>query len=244
MKHKIMVLGTFHMAGSIDLHGEKQEGVFSEKSQKELAELRALLAGFQPTQIAVECEKTENAWLNDQYKAYLDGKFDLTENEIHQIAFPLAKQLNLSEVHAVDWMEQGVGLRGCGDVCEYLERKEPELFAELSVWEEKSLQGKEDASILERIRILNSPEMETATKAYYVNYARIGVEDDYYGLGWLMWWYQRNLIQFANLSQLVSKEREERVLFLVGNAHKGIISNFLRESQLFEVVDTLDYLGS
>lgn len=68
------------------------------------------------------------------------------------------------------------------------------------------------------------------------------MEDDYYGLGWLMWWYQRNLIQFANLSELAQNGQEERILFLVGSAHNGILSDFLRDSQIFEVADTMAYL--
>lgn len=238
MKHKILVLGTFHMAGSCDLHGEKREGIFSPESQSELAQLRTRLAGFAPTKIAVEWEKTEQPALDRAYQEYLDGTFPMNENEIFQIAFPLARTLDHDRLYAVDWMDRGVGLRGCGDVWEYAQQKEPALAAQLQQWEAA---GTEPA-ILDTFRTLNGPRWEADTKAYYVNYARIGVEDDYYGLGWLMWWYQRNLIQFANLSKLAESGREERILFLVGSAHRGILTEFLGDSQLFEVIDPMHYL--
>lgn len=96
--------------------------------------------------------------------------------------------------------------------------------------------------LLEAYQRINSTGYEERTKAYYTNYARIGVDNDYYGLGWLNWWYQRNLIIFANLSELVTKDSDERILLLIGAAHKGILSQMLKDSKMFEVVDTLEYL--
>lgn len=241
MKHQIMILGTVHLEGSCDLHGEKQEGVLEEKFQHELEELRSQLAGFAPTKIAVEWEKVFQAQLDDQYQAYLRGEFILTENEVHQIAFPLAKQQKLHEIHCVDWMERGVGLRGYGDIYEYMEEREPALYDRLHKLEAMTQSGEGD-TLLERFRSMNSRKIMEAGNAYYINHALIGVEENYYGIGWLVWWYQRNLILFANLSKLVDPERQERILLLIGNSHRGILSGFLEQSGLFEVVDPLDYL--
>lgn len=101
----------------------------------------------------------------------------------------------------------------------------------------------DDITITDAYRSINSEEYDKNSKALYVNYARVGVKDDYYGMGWLIWWYQRNLIIFANLTELASKgEEEERILLLIGAAHKGILTELLSDSALFEVVNTLEYL--
>jgi len=71
--------------------------------------------------------------------------------------------------------------------------------------------------------------------------ARIGINDGYKGMGWLIWWYQRNLIILAHLSQMI-EDSNDRIFLLIGAGHVGILTNFLNESGLFEVVDPLDYL--
>lgn len=164
MKHKILVLGTFHMAGADDFHGEKRDGIFSEQTQHEIVQLRSRLAAFHPTKIAVEWEKSAQPSLDRTYGAYLNGRFDLTENEIFQIAFPLAKELGQQRLYAVDWMERGVGIRGYGDIYEYTEQNQPALFTQLQQWEMTT----EGGGILDTLRKLNGPEAEAATKAYYV----------------------------------------------------------------------------
>ena len=65
------------------------------------------------------------------------------------------------------------------------------------------------------------------TLAYYMNYARVGTED-YYGNGWLIWWYQRNLNIFTNTAALADSEDEERILLIIGAAHKGILEQFFQ----------------
>lgn len=240
--NKIMILGTFHMQGSCDVHGEAVEDIFSEKRQKEIEQLLDKIKHYQPTKIAVEIERKKDDLLNQQYVEYLNQRKQLTGNEVHQIAFRLAKQLEHEKIYAVDWMEQGVSIRGCGECITYLTEKEPELYEEISKYEYEPVKLEQNITILDVYQKINSPEYEEMTKAYYTNYARIGVEDDYYGLGWLNWWYQRNLIIFANLSELVTQDSDERILLLIGAAHKGILSQMLRDSKVFEVVNTLEYL--
>ncbi|MFA1737797.1 DUF5694 domain-containing protein [Lysinibacillus fusiformis] len=75
----------------------------------------------------------------------------------------------------------------------------------------------------------------------YVNIARIGGLNKYVGMNWLSWWYKRNLIMFANLARLIDTE-EDRILFIVGASHTSIVTKFLVESEICEVVPPLSYL--
>ena len=230
------------MEGSYDVHGEKQEGISTERRQKEIQELLDRIKKFNPTVIAVEVEKRVNELLQGKYNAYLESDVLEWENEVYQIAFRLAKQLGHKEVVGVDWMEEGVSQRGCGDVLTYLEEKESELCEELKQYVGALVKLDEKTTILDAYRKMNSKEELEKILAYYVNYARIGIKEGYYGLGWLLWWYQRNLIIFANLSELVKTDSEERILLLIGAAHRGVLTEMLADSKLFEVVDVLEYL--
>ena len=219
---------------------EKLQEIFflSEDKKKLLDKIKQ----YQPTKIAVEVVRKKDELLNQQYVEYLNNRKQLTENEVQQIAFRLAKQLEHQRVYAVDWMEQGVSTRGCGECITYLTEKEPDLYEEIAKYECEVIKLEQNTTILDVYQKINSIEYEEMTKAYYTNYARIGVRDDYFGLGWLNWWYQRNLIIFANLSELVTRDSDERILLLIGAAHKGILSQILADSKVFEVVDTLEYL--
>ena len=241
--NKIMVLGTFHMEGSCDVHGEKLEGISTKRRQREIQELVDRIKKFNPTVVAVEVEKRVNELLQEKYNMYLESDVLERENEVWQIGFRLAKQLGHKSVVGVDWMEEGVSQRGCGEVLTYLEEKEPELYEELKQYAGAIVKLDEQTTILDAYRKMNSKEEVEKSLAYYVNYARIGINEGYYGQGWLLWWYQRNLSIFANISELVKRDSDERVLLLIGAAHKGVLMEMLQDSKLFDVVDVLEYLG-
>lgn len=231
------------MEGSCDIHGQAQEGISSERRQAEMQNLIDKLKEFRPTKIALEVERKNQGRINQRYQEYVEGNLQLTENEVHQIGFRLAKQLGHEKVYCVDWMEQGASTKGCGEVCDYLEENESELLTEISSYENEPVMLDERTTIIEAYKKMNSTQFEENTKAYYVNYARIGIEDDYYGMGWLTWWYQRNLIIFANLASIVEQNSNERILLLIGAAHKGILAQMLSDSKLFEMADPLEYLA-
>ena len=66
--------------------------------------------------------------------------------------------------------------------------KQPELAKEIDALEEPGV-DLERESLCNTFLQLNSKESVKNTLAYYMNYARVGTED-YYGNGWLIWWYQ------------------------------------------------------
>ena len=134
-------------------------------------------------------------------------------------------------------MEQGASTKGCGEVCDYLEQKEQNLYKEILQYENVPVMLDEDTTVLDAYIKMNSEIYTQNMKAYYVNYARIGVEEAYYGMGWLTWWYQRNLIIFANLSEMVKECSDERILLLIGSAHKGLLEELLEDSRQFKIVD-------
>lgn len=235
---QIMILGTFHMEAKNDRVNFQGTDNINEY-ESDIIEVVNTLADFNPTRIAVEYSKSQQGTLDEAYSKYL-AYGSQSPNEIDQLAFRLAKKLGHKKVNAVDWMEMGAVEHGFGEVYEYLHAKQPELAREIDALEDLGI-DLEKESLCDTFLRLNSKESVKNTLAYYMNYARVGAED-YYGNGWLIWWYQRNLNIFTNTAALADSENEERILLIIGAAHKGILEQFFQNSMAFEVVDSLSYL--
>jgi len=237
-KPKIMMLGTFHMVSVKNLFNFKVDDLVSDKRQEEIIDLVDKIKRFNPTKVVVEYEHKNEDELNEKYNNYINGAAPLEMWEVQQIAFRLAKSLKLQRIHAIDWMERGAGTCSIGEVYEYIKKEQPQF---LTLFDDADISFEGDTTISDIHRFFNEKEYIRRTHESYVNMARIGIKDGYKGMGWLIWWYQRNLIIFAHLSQLI-EHPNERIFLLIGSGHIGILSNFLKESELFEVVDAMDYL--
>ncbi|WOV87522.1 DUF5694 domain-containing protein [Sporosarcina oncorhynchi] len=240
-KPKLMIMGSFHMGPTGDLVQTEADDMLAPHRQHEIIDVVNHLKAFQPTKIAVEAEKTSSDIVNDQYRKYLVGDYQLIANEIDQIGYRLARDMNHEEIHAVDWMEKGAAKRDIGEVTEWAKANQPALYEELFGWYDEVDLSTKGRTVLEIILYYNQTEMVEKMHRVYVNTARIKEGNDYVGMDWLLWWYQRNLILFANLSDL-AKFEEDRILFIVGASHVEIVANFARESGLFELVDVREYL--
>ena len=236
--NQIMILGTFHMKAKNDRVNFQGTDNISEY-EEEIIDVVNALAVFKPTKIAVEHSKSKQHTLDSAYSKYLTYGSQ-SPDEIDQLAFRLAKKLGHKKVNAVDWMEMGAVEHGFGEVYEYLHTKQPSLAKEIDALEGPAV-DLEKESLCETFLRLNSSESVKNTLAYYMNYARVGNED-YYGNGWLIWWHQRNLNIFTNIAALAEGESEERILLIIGAAHKGILEQFCQNSLSFDVVNVSSYL--
>src|SRR5207237_7669119 len=96
------VLGTDHMANPRhDVFNVQADDVLSANRQREIAEFLAVLKKFRPTKIAIESDYGTDT-RPKQYADYIAGKHELTRNEIEQVGFRLAKELDHKTIYAVD----------------------------------------------------------------------------------------------------------------------------------------------
>jgi hypothetical protein len=241
-KPRILLLGTFHMGPTTDLFSAKMDNLLSSKRQEEIRDVVQRLKAFRPTKLAVEAQKKHGDAMNSKYRQYVSGDYELKVNEIDQIGFRIAAGLEHPQIYCIDWMEGG-GKRGAGDVYEWAQQQKPELFEFVYGWlsREYEDQNQEYKTILEMYRDCNKPSNIKQHHTMYINSARIGEGEDFVGVDWLVWWYQRNLIMFSNLAQLATSS-EDRILLIVGGAHVQILSQFLNESGLVELESIHDYL--
>ncbi|WP_227397009.1 DUF5694 domain-containing protein [Jeotgalibacillus aurantiacus] len=229
-KAKVLILGSFHMS--------EFEGLNSDIRQREIEELVSKLEKFKPTKIAVEMVPEGSKKCNEKYKNYKLGTYELQMNEIYQVGFRLGLQLGHEQIYPIDWM--GKSDMDYGEVESWAKDNQPELLSEIYQGFEypELLEGK---SIIDFYKELNAPTLLNKLHKIYVNIARIGDVNHYVGMNWLSWWYKRNLIMFGNLTRLIDSN-EERILFIVGNSHSAIVTKFIEESEVCEVVQPLSYL--
>jgi len=104
------------------------------------------------------------------------------------------------------------------------------------------LHGRMNRTFSEILTALNDPAFNLHDHQIYIRYfARIGTRTDYVGIGWMRWWYQRNLIMYANIANL-AEGPEDRILAMHGCSHHHLILQFLRESGLVDTASPLEYL--
>lgn len=233
------------MGPTSDVFKTEMDSLYSGKRQEEICNVVDYLIKFNPTKVAVEVEKKHESQLNEQYQAYLSGDYKLEMNEVYQLGFRIAGELQHESIYCIDWMEKGVAQKDAGDVYEWTKLNKPELFKSIYGWLEsyhEAINNKDDyKSILEMYRGINDEEDIKQHHIMNINLARIKTSDEYIGMDWLLWWYQRNLIMFSHLADL-TVSNEDRILLIVGAGHVEILSNFLEESGLFEIEQAKEYL--
>lgn len=240
-KPKIMILGTFHMRYTPDIFRVDLDDLLSAKRQNEIMEVVRQIERFAPTKVAFEVVKSEDALLNKEYQEYLEGKLELRVDEVHQLGFRLAANLNHNKVYAVDWMET-VGNRGLGQVFEWAKEYQSDLYESINEkYRDNHQTEMEEKSVNELILTYNHAQFVSKEHEMYMAVARIGTNEDYIGIDWVRWWYQRNLIIYKNLADMIESS-SDRILLIIGGAHIHLISQFLQESGLFDVVKATEYL--
>ncbi|MEH7456492.1 DUF5694 domain-containing protein [Bacillus sp. JJ1127] len=230
-KPKVLVLGSEHMS--------ENEEFLSDRRQVEIEELVSLLQKFNPTKIAVEAITDHQDKLNDSFKQYKLNTNKLALNEIDQIGFRMAANLQHEQIYAIDWMG-GNDVTDVWDVHGWAKKNQPQLFEEIFGWVPE-LELTDDKSVLDYYKELNDPVLLNKLHKLYVNMARIGDFGHYVGMEWLTWWYKRNLIMYSNIVRLIDSP-EERILFIVGASHCSIVSKFLEEGENCVVVSPQKYL--
>jgi hypothetical protein len=217
---EVLVLGTYHMANpGRDIFNTQADDVLAPKRQAEIAQLLEVLKKFQPTKIAVEADP----WgpRKGQYADYLAGKYTLTRNEIDQIGYRLAKELDHKTVNLVD----ADGEFPYPRLVNYAKAsgRSQELDAMMAgIGERVKAQSAYLAShtILEALLYLNADDYVAEDVGFYYRQARFGEPGDWAGADLLSEWFKRNIRIYSNVMRLVDSPNE-RVLVIYGSGHLG-----------------------
>lgn len=241
-KPVVMIVGSYHMANpGRDMNNVTADDVRHAKRQKEIADFVEILKKFKPTKIAVE-QPIENHVLNERYNNYLNGKYDLTANEVDQIGFRTAKEMNLKEVTTID--EKGDF--NFDKVVASAKANNEMPFAEAMMSSGKAEVAKlngmmKTATVTEIFTYLNDAKTVDRWHSTYLKIARVGAGKDFAGAELTGDWYARNLKIYANLTRLAAAPNE-RILVIYGAGHLKTLQDFVEQSGEFELERLSKYL--
>lgn len=244
---KIMILGTYHMDNpGLDSVNLNADDVLSPRRQAEINELLDRLARFQPTRIMIEAQY-RSVSVPNLYKKYLAGEHKLGKNEIEQIAFQLAKRLNLETLYPVDFP---MSMNGLSDREIEYPKPKPEAPGESKSVQQNRIEPpltEEDkllrrSTVTEYLRYLNGEKRINENHAQYIHSLLPTDDPAIYARADLVTnWYKRNLRIFTNVAR-ITEFGKDRVLLIIGAGHLKILRGFANDSPDFCLVDVQTYL--
>lgn len=226
----VLVLATYHLDNpGADVMNVKSDDVLTEKRQKEIYEFINILKRFRPTKIAVEMS-LGSAKLDEQYSLYLRGEYQLTRNEIDQMGFRLAKELNHRKMYGVD----AAGEFDIGRVFAYAGANNQQDIVDKGLEAGKSQVAEENkliqtATIREIYRAINDQQKINDSHQTYMMMSRIGKNKEYPGADLLSDWYKRNLRIFSNIER-ITETKDDRILVIIGGNHVKLLQQFIEDS--------------
>ncbi len=229
-KPTVLVLATYHMDNpGLDVMNVQSDNVLTEKRQKEIREFVNLLKRFKPTKIAVEVPSS-SAKLDEQYGRYIRGDYQLTRNEVDQIGFRLAKDLNHQKIYGVD--AQGAfdigrvfAFAGANNQQEIVDRAF-EIGKRQVAETNKLIQT---ATVTKIYKVLNEQQRINEGHQAYIVMPRIGKDKEYPGVDLLADWYKRNLKIFSNITR-ITESKDDRILVIIGGGHVKLLQQFIEDS--------------
>ena len=260
MKHQtkptLMILGSGHLANwGADRINYRMDDVLAPKRQVELQALTDQLAQFKPTKIAVEVDERWDAKLQEEYNGYLKDSFQLEPHEIHQIGFPLAKDMGHPKLYCVDHFRDDPIVRedldhhltDWGTFAEANDQEHllgPPPTGKMTQDEDGRIwiEPEKYEPIIDMYIRINQDEKIRKNIRDYLRIARIGLQDQYPGANWVAHhWYPRNLKTFVNLTRITESE-DERILLIIGAGHLGFLKQIAEDSEFYHIESPLQYL--
>ncbi len=233
---QLTILGTFHFAGTSDYSSVEFESLESEQRQAEIMEILEKLEGFQPTKVLVEYPSTRAARLDSIYQAYLAGTHELTINEIEQLGFRLAERMEHPSIYAIDYPLD----LPFGELITYAEQHDKERFeaflASIEAQDELESDYLAENSLLDYLIFRNTDEEDIRNKDQYLNGTAKFVNDTtYIGAEFAAKWWERNIMIMSNIDLIL--EEDDRLLLIVGAAHRAILRDFFEDRRDVEYVE-------
>jgi len=248
---EVMVIGSYHFGNpGLDLNNVKADDVLKPQRQKELEALARALAEFRPTKIAVERIAQAPALIDHRYAELKPEDLITNRDERYQIAYRLARQLNMATVYAIDEQPDETGAAEpdyfpFDKVVDWAKAngKEAELNALLD-------QGKAEASQLEKWQAegsiahvllnLNRPAHTDRDQSWYYRVLEYGDTDRQPGAELNAYWYMRNAKIFGKLMTVAKPG--DRILVVYGSGHNYWLRHFAATTPGYRNIDPTPYL--
>ncbi|MCC3156573.1 DUF5694 domain-containing protein [Hymenobacter sp. 15J16-1T3B] len=256
---ELLLIGTFHFHNpGADLVKTKSFDVLAPAAQAELQTMTDRIKAFGPQKIFVEWEQTNQAELDELYRAYLGGKYEdyvktkypaqrhnfLLKNEIIQLAFRAGQKAGLTRIHAFDYtrtsfpydsVQKAIKAAGQQALQQRIDAKLQAVTAEQNeLFATKTL--------TQVLLHFNTPQSMADNKNFYLElFNPAGSVDNFAGAYLVSEWYRRNLYMYSIIQKTVAPT-DTRVLALVGAGHAAMMREFVQSDPRFRLRELQDVL--
>jgi hypothetical protein len=243
-KTKVLLLGTFHFDNpGLDVAKFENANVLTDKRQKEIAEVVKHLKAFKPDQIFIESSPSSQSYYDSILKAYKAGNYKLTANEIDQLGLRLAKELNLSFLHAVDYREASFPFDSLVKIMTAANQ-----FGLLGLMKTTidSIENNHNnqlrtSTIREMLVSTNTLADNNFSVGMYFTFLKAGGKDNHVGSYLASEWWRRNMIIYENILKRLNGN-EKSILVIFGSSHTALLREFMKYNSQFELVDVASVL--
>ena len=163
---RVMLLGTFHFDNpGLDAVKYTPIDVMQPEQQAYVVALSERLARFAPTKVLLEYTDDVDEKINQRYRDYLAGKFELRKNEVYQVGFRVAKIMGHKRVYGFDAAAPAQDIK----LWDYLSQEPAAESALNTLIETESRRLQElhrTKSLQEILTLSNSPRKTSATRAF------------------------------------------------------------------------------
>ena len=243
-KTQLLILGIAHLEAKRDIHNSTfTDSPLSPKRQAQVQTIVERLARFHPTKVLIETPYGDPVW-NQRYRKYLAGKFTLGASEVYQFGFKLAARAGDDSIYPIDtWGptivddDSASGKRMNAYLKAHFNSVKDPVFDAYSA---KDDAVERNGSYLDVLRFLNTESAVRANASWYPVFAGMGRQADGAGASYVAQWYTRNVYIFSNILSVIRPG--DRVVVIIGQGHKYLLSELAKLDPNIDYIDVLDYL--
>jgi hypothetical protein len=243
-KTKIVLVGTMHFEPSeSDVYKNEAVNLQNAERQKQIQEVVAKFAAFKPDQVCVEWIVPKQLKLDSLYKAFLNGTYKLSDNEIDQLGMTTAKACQLKQVTAINRF----GEFDSDTVMNYAMKNDQMAIPQQLDTYSKAFMGEINGnisklSVKDFLIYINGKKALQDNLGFYLKFmAKIGKGDDYVGSKLVADWYTTNINIYTNILRVV-KPTDKAILVIFGQGHVPILKHLFENNDDFEVVEVATIL--
>ena len=249
-KIKVYVVGTFHFDGAAgDVYKTSKQDMKTPENQKELDDLVRHLAGALPDKIFVEWTPDRQGFVDTTYRLYLQGQYELGNNEVYQVGYRLGRLLKRDRIYCAD----ADGDFNYDSLVSYaVQHHQTDMLADLNHPKDsiaKLISARIGAiysyyqppaghTLTDIILSNNTPEViASGADLYNLVYARVGQGREYPGADLGGDFFKRNMRIYTNILRQTDVAHDTCILVYIGSGHVSFLKEIFGSSLLFEVGD-------
>ena len=100
---QVMLFGVFHFANpGRDVVNTNPINVMSDENQAYLEALSDRLSEYNPTVVLLEFTPDREPEMQERFRQYVDGDYQLSSNEVYQLGFRIAARSDAETIHGFD----------------------------------------------------------------------------------------------------------------------------------------------